>query len=82
MVWPLATNDVISRNNRNWPSLDLTEKCARGINKQLLKTSGANVLPSKKKRRKTLGGGNLPPYLVSPTVKIILIEKKLFQLLE
>ena len=55
MVWPPATYDIISRNHRNWPSLNLTQNCARGMNEQLLKTSGADVLSSRKKElRKTL----------------------------
>ena len=41
-------------------------KCARGINEQLQKTSGADVLPPwKKKLRKTLGGWQPPPFPVS-----------------
>ena len=32
--------------------------CARGMNEQLLKTSGADVLSSRKKLRKTLRGLN------------------------
>ena len=35
---------------------ELDSKCARGINGQLLKTLGADVLLSRKKLRKTLGG--------------------------
>ena len=35
---------------------ELDSKCARGINGQLLKTLGADVLLSWKKLRKTLGG--------------------------
>ena len=31
------------------------------MNKQILKTSGADVLSSRKKLRKTLGGGGIPP---------------------
>ena len=33
-----------------------TSKCAPGMDKQILKTSGADVLSSRKKLRKTLGG--------------------------
>ena len=55
MVWPPATYDIISRNHRNLPSLNLTQNCARGMNEQLLKTSGADVLSFRKKElRKTL----------------------------
>ena len=32
-----------------------TSKCAQGMDKQILKTSGADVLSSRKKLRKTLG---------------------------
>ena len=41
------------------------------MNKQLLKTPGADVLSSRKKLRKTLWGGaiHLPPPLVRPKVK-------------
>ena len=50
MVWPHMTSYLW-----NWPSLNLTQNCARGMNEQLLKTSGADVLPSRKKElRKTL----------------------------
>ena len=49
---------------------ELNSKCARGMNEQLLKKSGADhdVLSSRRKLRKTLGVGihNLPPYLVRP----------------
>ena len=38
-------------------------KCARGMNKQLLKTSVTDVLSSRKKLRKTLRGGDPPPPL-------------------
>ena len=41
------------------------------MNEQLLKKSGADVLSSRTKLRKTLGGGihrPLPPYLVRPRV--------------
>ena len=40
---------------------DLDSKCARGMNEQLLKTSGADVLSSRRKLRKTLWGGIHPP---------------------
>ena len=43
-----------------WPrtiTARLDSKCARGMNKPLLKTSGADALPSMKKIRKTLGRG-------------------------
>ena len=39
------------------------------MKEQLLKTSGADVLSSRKKLRKTLGGGEIPPALfVRPRV--------------
>ena len=38
------------------------------MKEQLLKTSGADVLSSRKKLRKTLGGGWNPPPLVRPRV--------------
>ena len=46
-------------------------KCARGMNKQLLKTSVTDVLSSRKKLRKTLRGGDPPPPppLVRPRVE-------------
>ena len=61
MAWPPATYDVISRNHSHWPSLNLSQK--EGLNEQLLKTLGANVLSSRKKLRKTLqeGGGGIHP---------------------
>ena len=41
---------------------ELDSKCMQGMNEQLLKTSGADVLSSGRKLRKTLGGwgGVLP----------------------
>ena len=40
----------------------LVSKCAGGINEQLLKTSGFDVLSSRKKKlQKPLGGGQLAP---------------------
>ena len=42
------------------------------MNKQLLKTSGADVLSSRKKLRKTLGGGIHPSSLVCPRVNFLL----------
>ena len=64
IAWPPATYDV-----NNWPSLTITlwrqqliitelvSKSAQGINEQLMKTSGSDVLFSRKKLRKTLWGG-------------------------
>ena len=52
---------------------------ARVINKQLQKTSGADVLLSRKKIRKTLGGdgSRTPPLVhVCPRVKICLVFLK------
>ena len=53
----------------------LVSKCARRIKEQLLKTSGFDVLSSRKKLQKTLeGGGQLPPppfpASISPRVKL------------
>ena len=45
---------------------------ARWMNEQLLKTSSANVVSSRKRLRKTLwrgGGGGGSPHLVRPRVK-------------
>ena len=48
---------------------ELVSKCTRGMNKQLLKMSGAVVLSSRKKLRKTLWGGGIHPSpLVHPRV--------------
>ena len=55
MPWPPATRDVRSRNHSNWPSLNVSQS-VRGMNEQLVKTSGADVLSSTKKIRKTLWG--------------------------
>ena len=71
LAWPTATYNVISRNHSNWISMKATElvsKFARGMKEQLLKTSGADVLSSGKKLRKTSGRGGihslpLPPPL-------------------
>ena len=49
----------------------LVSKCAQGMNQQLLKMSGAGVLSSGKKLRKTLGGWHPhppPPLPVRPRV--------------
>ena len=51
MAWAPATYDVISRNHSNWSSLNLSQN-VRGMNQQLLKTSGADVLTSRKKKLK------------------------------
>ena len=40
---------------------ELDSKCARGMNEQLLKTPGADVLSSKRKVRKTSGGVSSTP---------------------
>ena len=52
----------------------LVSKCAGGINEQLLKTSGFDVLSSRKKNSKNLrgGGGQLSPplALIRPRVKL------------
>ena len=47
-------------------------KCAEGINEQLLKTSGFDVLSSRKKLQTTLEGGatSPPSALISPRVKL------------
>ena len=54
LAWPHATYDVISRNHSNCTKL--VSKSARGMNEQLLKTSGAGVLSPRQKLRKTLWG--------------------------
>ena len=48
---------VTIETDHHWTSL----KMCRGINEQLLKTAGADVLPSRKKLRKTLGVWQPPP---------------------
>ena len=52
----------------------LVSKCAGGINKQLLKTLGFDVLSSMKKLQKPLGGETSPPpppaALIRPRVKL------------
>ena len=47
---------------------ELDSKCARGMNKKLLKRSGADALSTRRKLRKTLGIH--PPPLVRPRVNI------------
>ena len=72
----------------------LVSKCARGMNEQLLKTSGIDVLSFRKKTPKNLmgGGGGVgstpAPSLVRPRVKsagtgrlIKLIYKERYELL-
>ena len=49
-AWPPATYDVLSRNHTNWPSLNLSQNSRKGLNKQLLKTSDADVLSSREKK--------------------------------
>ena len=66
MAWPSATYDIISRIYSNWPSLNLSQNACEGKNEKLLKTSGADVLSSRKKTKKNLreiGGGTPPPHL-------------------
>ena len=46
---------------------ELDSKCARGMNKKLLKRSGADALSTRRKLRKTLG---IHPPLVRPRVNI------------
>ena len=48
----------------------LVSICARGINEQLQKTSCADVLSSRKKICKTLGGGGWQPPLTSPPLYV------------
>ena len=50
---------------------ELVSKSAQGMNEQLLKTSGADVLSFRKKRTKTLrgGGGQASTRPVRPRVK-------------
>ena len=60
MAWPPATYDVISCNHSNWQSLKLVLKCVGGMNEQLLKTSGANVLSPRKNSEEPYGGGGTP----------------------
>ena len=74
MAWPPAPYYVTSCNHSNWPSPAITKlvsKCTRGINEQLLKTSGADVLSSRKKNQKNLRGAvaTTRPPLVRPRVK-------------
>ena len=49
MAWPPVTYDVISEPQK-LTITELDSKCARGINEQLLETSGADVLSSKEKK--------------------------------
>ena len=54
----------------------LVSKCAGGINEQLLKTSGFDVLSSRKKLQKTLGGGGgrIPRCKLQPGKKAVSTE--------
>ena len=49
---------------------ELDSKCTQGMNKQLLQTSGAAVLSSERKLRKTLGGQGGGIHLVLRRVNI------------
>ena len=56
----------------------LVSKCAGGINEQLLKTSGFDVLSPRKKLQKTLGGGGggrIPRCKLQPGKKAVSTER-------
>ena len=54
---------------------ELVSKCARGMNEQLLKTPGIDVLSSKKRLRKTLWGrGGIHPPLYVRGLKFIKVN--------
>ena len=77
LAWPPATFDVIFRNHSKLTITKLVSKSARGMNKQLLKTWGPDVLSSRKKLTLVR-----PLYIrgLSPTVYIPAIAPFCFHL--
>ena len=63
----MASSLVTIATDHYWTQT--VSKCARGMIEQLLKTSGADVLSSRKKLKKTFEGLHQPP-LVRPRVKL------------
>ena len=69
MAWPPPPYDVISRNHRNWPSLNLTQKAREGWRNSYWEHQVLMFYPLGNKLRKTLGCGSPPPLRVRPRVK-------------
>ena len=54
MAWPPATYDIISRNHRNWPLLNLTQNARERWTNSYWKHQVLMFYPLEKKLRKTL----------------------------
>ena len=62
MGWPPATYDVISRNHRNWSSLNLTQNARKGWTNRYWQHQVLMVYPLRKNSEKPWwGGGTLSP---------------------
>ena len=62
LAWPSATYDVISRNQSNWPSLNLSQNVREGWTNSYWKRQVLMFYPLGRKLRKTLWGWDpLPP---------------------
>ena len=56
-AWPPATYDVISRNQSNWPSLNLTQNLREGWTNNYWKRQELMFYPQGKNSEKPCGGG-------------------------
>ena len=69
MAWPPPTYDVISRNPRNWPLLNLTQNAPEGWTNSYWKRPVPMFYPLRENSAKPLGGWHPPP-LARPRVKV------------
>ena len=60
MAWPPATHDFVSRNDRKWPSLNLSQNLREGLTNSYWKRQVLVFHPLGKKLRKTLGRWHPP----------------------
>ena len=60
MAWPPATHDFVSRNDRKWPSLNLSQNLREGWTNSYWKRQVLVFHPLGKKLRKTLGRWHPP----------------------
>ena len=71
MAWSLATYDDISRNRRNWPLLNLSQKVRHGWTNSYWKRQVLMFYPLGKKLRKTLRGWWHPPPPPLPRTSVV-----------
>ena len=82
MAWPPSTYDLLSRNHRNWSSLDMPQNGREGKTNSYWKRQVLMINRLGKKTQKNLRGCGIqqppappppPPPLVCPSIKTLTI---------